>query len=105
MPGIIAGNVASITVVTAKVDIGSVAANTSEAETATVSGVKVGDFVVVQKPSVEAGLVFGTCRVTAADTVEITVMNTTADAINEAEETLTFLVVRPEAGSVTRVMA
>lgn len=94
--GIIAGNAFSIHVVTATVDIGSVAANTSEAETATVTGVKVGDFVAVSKPSVEAGLMFGTCRVTAADTVEITVMNTTAGAIDEASETLTFLVVRPE---------
>lgn len=94
--GIIGGNAFSIHVVTATVDIGSVAANTSEAETATVTGVRVGDFVAVSKPSVEAGLMFGTCRVTAADTVEITVMNTTASAIDEASETLTFLVVRPE---------
>ena len=94
--GVIGGNAFSIHVVTATVDIGSVAANTSEAETATVSGVKVGDFVAVSKPSVEAGLMFGTCRVTAADTVEITVMNTTSGAIDEDSETLTFLVVRPE---------
>lgn len=94
--GVIGGNTYSIHVVTATVDIGSVAANTSEAETATVTGVKVGDFVAVSKPSVEAGLMFGTCRVTAANTVEITVMNTTAGAIDEVSETLTFLVVRPE---------
>jgi hypothetical protein len=64
--GIIGGNTYSIHVVTATVDIGSVAANTSEAETATVAGVKVGDFVAVSKPSVEAGIMFGSCRVTAA---------------------------------------
>lgn len=94
--GIIGGNAFSIHVVTATVDIGSVAANTTEAETATVTGVKTGDFVAVSKPSVEAGLIFGTCRVTAADTVEITVGNLTGNAIDEASETLTFLVVRPE---------
>lgn len=94
--GIINGNAYSIYVVTVTADIGSVAANTSEAETATVPGVKVGDFVSVMKPSVEAGLMFGSCRVSAADTVEITVMNTTAGAIDEASESLTFLVVRPE---------
>lgn len=97
--GIIAGNVASITVVSATVDLGSVAANTSEAETATVPGVLVGDFVIASKPSVEAGLMIGTCRVTAANTVEMTVMNTTAGAIDEASETITFLVIRPEGAS------
>ncbi|MDD3183501.1 MAG: hypothetical protein PHD48_11975, partial [Alphaproteobacteria bacterium] len=76
--GVTWGNALSVHIVTATVDIGSVAANTSEAETATVPGVKLGDFVAVSKPSVEAGIMFGTCRVTAADTVEITVMNTTA---------------------------
>ena len=105
MSGIIAGNAASICVIKATVDIGSVAANTAEAETATVAGVKLGDFVAVSKPSVEAGLMFGSCRATAADTVEITVMNTTASAIDEASEELTFLVVRPEAWSLSRVIS
>lgn len=93
--GILGGNIASIHVVTAVVDIGSVAANSSEEETATVKGVKPGDFVVVSKPTVEAGLMFGSCRVTANDTVAITVMNTASSAIDETSETLTFLVVRP----------
>lgn len=99
MQGLFFGNVRSINIVDAVVDIGSVAANTSEAETATVPGVKLGDFVMVSKPSIEAGLIFGTCRVTAADTVEITVQNTTAGAIDETSETLSFLVVRPEGGA------
>lgn len=103
--GIIEGNIASLTIVSAVVDIGSVAANTSEAETATVPGVKVGDFVAVSKPSVEAGLMFGSCRVTAVDTVEITVMNTTAGAIDEASETLIFLVARPESGTARGTVA
>lgn len=101
----IAGNALSITIVDAVVDIGSVAANTSEAETATVPGVKVGDFVAVSKPSVEAGLMFGSCRVTADNTVEITVMNTTAGAINEDSETLKFLVIRPEGGRASTKVA
>lgn len=101
---IIPGNCAGISIVTVTADIGSVAANTSEAETVTVPGVKVGDFVAVSKPSVEAGLMFGSCRVSAADTVEITVMNTTAGAIDEASESLTFLVVRQDGANIGRVM-
>lgn len=102
--GIIQGNIASITLLTAVVDLGSVAANTTEEETATVPGVKVGDFVLVSKPTLEAGLLLGTCRVSANDTVLIQVDNPTGSAINAASETLTFLVFRPEALEVKRVI-
>lgn len=94
--GIIAGNAASICVVTATVDLGSVAANTSETETATVSGVKLGDFVAIVKPSLEAGIMIGSCWVSAANTVSMTVMNTTGSAVDAASETMYFLVVRPD---------
>ena len=94
--GIIPGNAASINIITATVDLGSVAANTSETETATVVGVKVGDFVLAEKPTLEAGLVIGTCWVSAADTVSIQVINTTAGAIDEASETWRFLVIGRE---------
>lgn len=102
--GIIQGNIASITLLTAVVDLGSVAANTTEEETATVPGVKVGDFVLVSKPTLEDGLLLGTCRVSANDTVLIQVDNPTGSAINAASETLTFLVFRPEALEVKRVI-
>ena len=46
--GVIAGNVASINYVQATVDLGSVAANTSEEETFTLTGVKVGDLIIVK---------------------------------------------------------
>lgn len=94
--GIIAGNAASINLIQATVDLGSVAANTSETETATVRGVKVGDFVIPRKPTLEAGILIGTCWVSAADTVSIQVINTTAGAIDEASETWGFIVIRPE---------
>ncbi len=102
--GIIAGNIASITVLTATVDLGSVAANTSEEETATVSGVKLGDVVVCVDSSLNAGQVVAQARVSAADTVTLQVINTTAGAIDAASKTMTFLVVRPEPASVTRVL-
>ena len=100
--GIFAGNVKAMTIVRVTADIGSVAANTSEEETVTVTGARIGDFVVANKTSLEAGIVFGSCRVTANDTVAIQVINTTASAINEASEIIDFLVIRPEARTRTR---
>lgn len=94
--GIIAGNVASLNIVSATVDLGSVAANTSEEETVTLTGVKTGDIVIPVKPSLEAGLVIGNCRVSADDTLMITIGNLTAAAIDAGSETWTFLVARPE---------
>jgi hypothetical protein len=101
--GIIPGNIASMTIVTATVDLGSVAANTSETETATVLGVKTGDWVAIVKPSLEAGQMIGTCWVSATDTVSMTVMNTTGSGIDAASETMYFLVIRPEKAA-TRVI-
>jgi len=101
--GIIAGNAFSIQIVTATVDLGSVAANTTEEETATVTGVRTGDFVSVSKSDLDAGIMLGTCRVTAADTVAIQVVNSTASAVDAASETMTFMVIRPEAGDRTAV--
>lgn len=96
MSGVFLGNVRSVTVLQATVDLGSVAANTSETETATVTGVKVGDIVIAEKPTLEAGLLIGTCWVSAADTVSIQVGNLTASPIDAASETWTFTVLRPE---------
>jgi hypothetical protein len=94
--GIIAGNVRSMTIMQATVDLGSVAANTSETETATVVGVKSGDIVIAEKPTLEAGLLIGSCWVSADDTVSIQVGNLTASPIDAASETWTFTVLRPE---------
>lgn len=89
-------NVRAMTLMSVTIDLGSVAANTSEEETATVPGVRVGDLVVVAKSDLDAGLVIGTSRVTADDTIAIQVINTTGSPINAASETMQVLVVRPE---------
>lgn len=94
--GILAGNVRSITVMQATVDLGSVAANTTELEDATLTGVKVGDIVVAIKPTLEAGLAILQCYVDEDDSLKITVGNFTGSPIDEASETIDFLVVRPE---------
>lgn len=101
--GVLAGNAASINIITATVDLGSVAANTSEVETATVPGVVTTDFVIAEKPTLEAGLLIGSCWVSAANTVSIQVINTTAGAIDESSETWRFLVFGRDGASVSGI--
>lgn len=97
--GILAGNVRSVTIMQAVVDLGSVAANTTELEDATLTGVQVGDIVVAVKPTLEAGLAVLGCYVDAADSLKITVGNLTGTPIDAASETWDFLVIRPESTS------
>lgn len=95
--GAILGNVENISLVTATFDFASVAANTSVQQNVTVLGVKVGDFVSITNFSHTAGLQYGPCAVvTTADTVAVTIQNSTAGALDPASQTLTFLVCRPE---------
>lgn len=94
--GILAGNVRSITVMQATVDLGSVAANTTELEDATLTGVLPGDIVLAIKPTLEAGLAVIQCFVDEADSLKITVANVTGSPIDEASEVIDFLVIRPE---------
>lgn len=94
--GVLSGNARSITIMQATVDLGSVAANTTELEDATLNGVKVGDIVIAIKPTLEAGLAIIQCYVDEDDSLKITVGNFTASPIDEASETIDFLVIRPE---------
>ena len=77
-------------VTTFTLDVGSVAANTSEEDTVTVNGLETGMYVAVNKPSLEAGLAVGNARVSAADTLAITFINSTGSAIDPASETYTL---------------
>ena len=97
------GNLGGVSIVTTTVDLGSVAANTSEEETATVSGAKVGDVVVCMDSALSAGQLIGNARVSAADTVTLQVINTTASPIDAGSRTMTFLVLRKDFAA-TRVM-
>lgn len=94
--GIIQGNVAVLNVVQVTWDIPSVAANTTEEETFTLTGVKVGDYVHVSKSDLDAGIAFGSARVTAADTVGVQITNPTGGAVDAASETVTVFHARPE---------
>ena len=98
--GIISSNILGMKIINATVDLGSVAANTSEEETFTLSGVKIGDFVIVQSDDLEAGIILGSARVEAADTVTVEVINTTGSAVDAASSTMKVLVARFEGEAV-----
>lgn len=86
MSNILTSNIEEFGLYTVTVDLGSVAANTTELETITLVGAKVGDFVAVSKPTLEAGIVVGSAFVTADDTISVTISNPTAGAIDAASE-------------------
>jgi hypothetical protein len=81
--------------VDATFDPGSVAAQTAEEETATVTGVAVGDIVLsVTKPTVTAGVSIGSARVSATNTVLVTFINASTAAVDPASETYNFVIGR-----------
>ena len=82
--------------VTLSLNVASVAANTTAEQAFALPGLRVGDLVQVTKPSPSAGLVVGTARVSAPDTLAVTFGNLTGGAIDPAAETYTVLVFRPE---------
>ena len=61
--------------------LAEVAANTSAEQEIAVSGVSVGDFVAVTKPTAQAGIGIVGARVSATDVVSVTFMNTTAAGV------------------------
>lgn len=70
-------------------------ANTTAEQTFTVTGAAVGDVVVVNKPTAQAGLGIVGARVTATDTVGITFSNNTGVGITPTgAETYSFLLLR-----------
>lgn len=78
-------------------DPASIGAATTAQDTVTVPGLKVGDIVVVQKPTLTAGVGIVGARVSAADTLALQWVNATAGAVNPASETYTLFWFRPEA--------
>lgn len=77
-----------------ELDVTSVAANTTSEQTFTVSGLTTRDAVFVTKPSHNTGLGVVNARVSAADTLALTFMNTTAGAIDPSAETYFIVAVR-----------
>ena len=81
---------------TVTIDAVSVAANTTAEQTFTVSGLKTTDLVLVNKPSLDAGLGIAGCRVSATNTLAITYINATAAPIDPSSESYTVVAIRRE---------
>lgn len=87
-------SVSAFFILSQSINIASVAANTSAEQTFTVAGLAVGDAVWVSKPTLSAGLVIGNARVSAANTLALTLGNLTAAPIDPAAENYIIGVMR-----------
>lgn len=86
--------ITKIVVYSQSIDVASVAANTTAEQTFTVTGLTTADKVIVNKPSLSAGLGIVNARVSAADTLAITFVNATSAAIDPAAETYAIVALR-----------
>lgn len=103
--GIPAGNVLGSYIISASLTPAATAAATAVEQTFTsastgtpvgLAGLKVGDFVTVNPPSITAGVGIVGARVSAAGTLAITFMNATAGSLTAASGTYVIKVDRPE---------
>lgn len=97
MSNILTGNISEMGIITVTYDPASQAANDTDEDTVTVSGLKVGDFVSLMKPTHTDGVGLCDCRVTADNTLSITWTNPTAGAVNPGSETYLLFWARPDA--------
>ena len=97
MSNILTSNISEMGIVTFTYNPASQATIDTDEDTVTVTGLRVGDFVVVNKPTHTNGVGLTDARVTAADTLSFTWVNPTAGAVDPASETYTALWVRPDA--------
>lgn len=77
------------------IDLASVAANTSAEQTVTVPGLSTDMYVMVNKPGLDAGIGIVNARVSAKDTLALTVMNSTASGVNAGSETYKLMYFKP----------
>jgi hypothetical protein len=103
MAGMVDRNGDAYGVASVVIDLGSVAANTTEEETATVPGLTTDMMVFVNKPSLDAGIAVCNARVSANDTLILTVVNSTGSAVDAGSETYKLFWFKPnqtDAGAV-----
>jgi hypothetical protein len=93
------GNISMSQIIAVALTPASVAANTTAEQTFTVNGIQLLDVVQIVKPSIQAGLAIGNVRVTAANTVGITYVNTTAGGLTPTAETYLMMVDRCDRSS------
>jgi len=101
--GIPNGNALVIAVIDATITPSGVATVTAPAQTFTVPGVLPGDVIAsVTPPAQQAGVTIGSAFVSAADTVSIQFVNTTAGSVTPSAGLHKFTVIRPDR-ALTRV--
>lgn len=79
--GVGTGSSGLTTIYTSTQSPSAVAANTTAEKAMTVTGVAATDFVIVTKPTSQAGLGVASARVSAANTVQLTLINDTSGSI------------------------
>jgi hypothetical protein len=93
---VLRGNIQYSVILNVTLSPASVANATAAEQTFTVTGVQTGDFVNVSKPTTQAGLGIVNSRISAANTLAITFMNTTAATITPtASEVYQIAIDRP----------
>jgi hypothetical protein len=103
--GITMGNAAGHYLVSATLSPAEVAANTTAEQTFTVTGLKAGDAVFVNKPTSQAGLGIAGVRVSAANTLAINFVNATGTPITPtASQSYLIVVARPENGTAATIV-
>lgn len=94
--GMLAGNVAAMTVIDISLTPAAVATIVAPAQTFTVPGLKTTDAVIVNPPSQTAGVAIANARVSAADTLSIQFVNPTAGELTPAAGVHKITVIRME---------
>jgi len=94
--GITNGNTFGAYLILASLTPASVATITCAEQSFTVNGLKVGDIVMVNPPSITAGVSLTAARVSAANTLTITFCNPTAGSLTPAAGSYAINVMRPE---------
>lgn len=98
MSNILTGNVLNAVVVSVDINLVEQSANTTAERTVTIPGVRPGDLVFVNKPSMNTGLGVVNARASAVDQIAITFGNFTGSGIDPALETYLILIIRPDGG-------
>ena len=94
--GITNGNTYGSYIISASLTPAEVATITAAEQTFTIPNLKVGDFVIVNPPSITTGVTLATARVSAANTLAITFVNPTAGGLTPPAGTYVITVLRPE---------
>jgi hypothetical protein len=77
---------------TLSLDPGSLSASSRGSVDATLTGVAIGDIVILQPPNaLDTGLVYGGCEVSATDTLKVFLANLTTSAVNDGPNDWRYL--------------